>query len=125
MTVHRLLIGSKSGITNNTATGLIDLTLSATGAEDDSITVLLVYLATTDAGATRSIETGMASFTFSQDMSGRRVAATPAKFGNTQSLDARVASLMVSVTATTASNVATLKITVNQNPADTATVAFR
>lgn len=124
--LHRELIGSRALIDDGVATpgDLLTLTLSAVVGEDDHLGVTLFYTVFTDAGGTRSIESGMVTAVFSQDSGAVRLNSV-VKHGNTQNKDAGMATWSVTFDFSIASNVATLRATSETDVNVNSSIHFR
>lgn len=121
--IHRELVGAVA-VADNTATNLLTLTLSSVGGEDDSMSVDLDVHYYSAAGGTHSSVRGACKFAFTQDTGGNRVASTPTEYGETQALDAGMASIAMSFDSSVSTNVATLRVTVDDSANVGGTVVF-
>ena len=104
-------------------TDLLQITLSAVAGEDESIGVIMDYVVTTSAGATKSAETGQMFVSMTQDSAGNVVAGAPVKVGTAQALDAGMASMTTTFNLSVASNVITIQMK-NETSVDSNSTVF-
>ena len=123
--LNKVFSGQAALIDTGTAafTDLLVITLSSVAGEDDSIGVIMDYIVSTSAGATRSAETGQMFVSMTQDSSGTVVAGSPVKVGTAQALDAGMASMTTTFNLSVASNVITIQMK-NETSADASSTVF-
>lgn len=93
-----------------TATDLLTLTVSNTAGEDDYLSAIIEYVASTGGGTSRSTETGVVAVALTSDSGLNRTTAVT-KVGSAQALDTDMASWTLTFSGSLSANVLTVQAT--------------
>ena len=104
-------------------TDLMIVSLSSVVGEDDSIGLILDYIVSTSAGATKSCETGQMFVAITQDNGGNIVDGTAVKVGTAQALDAGMGSMTTSFNLSVSSNNVAIQMK-NETSVDSSSTVF-